>query len=381
MNLDRVRQKESLPPKQIWPVSKVCLVGPLPPPSGGMAEQTAQLARLLNREGVQVDIVQVNPPYPDNLLGKLRGIRALFRLIPYLQRLWQAIGNATIVHVMANSGWSWYLHAAPAIQIAHLRKVPSIVNYRGGGAKEFLQKSSKRILPTLKKSQALVVPSGFLLKVFQEFSINGRIVPNIVDLSRFSPAERLLSAMSPHIVVTRNLETIYGIDVALKAFKLVLDQLPTVRMTIAGTGDQAQNLHQLAKEFAIDHKVEFVGRLGREEVVALYKTANVLLNASRIDNMPNSLLEAMASGVPIVTTDAGGIPHMVQHQETALLVDIDDSSAMAEAILTVLKDDQLRSKLIENGLVEAKKYSWESVSGCIASTYAGAIAQFRTRST
>lgn len=380
MNLDAARQLESLPCKKIWPVSKVCLVGPLPPPSGGMAEQTAQLARLLNNEGVQVDIVQVNPPYPDNLLGKLRGIRAVFRLIPYLQRLWQSIGNASIVHVMANSGWSWYLHAAPAIQIAHLRKVPSIVNYRGGGAKEFLKNSAKHILPTLKKTQALVVPSGFLLEIFQAFDINSRIVPNIVDLSRFSPTERELPTACPHIVVTRNLETIYGIDVALKAFKFVLDQFPAARMTIAGTGDQAQNLHQIARELAIDHKVEFVGRLDREEVVALYKTANVLLNASRIDNMPNSLLEALAGGVPIVTTNAGGIPHMVQHRETALLVEINDASAMAEATLSVLKDDQLRSKLIKNGLAEAKKYSWESVSGCIAATYADAVAQLRTRS-
>ena len=380
MNLDSARKQQSPPSRKIWPVARVCLVGPLPPPSGGMAEQTAQLARLLNSEGVQVDIVQVNPPYPDNLLGSLRGVRAIFRLIPYLRRLWQAIGNASIVHVMANSGWSWYLYAAPAIQIAHFRKIPSIINYRGGGAGEFLRKSSKRVLPTLAKTQALVLPSGFLLRVFQEFGISGRIVPNIVDLSRFSPTEQELSSSSPHIVVTRNLESIYGIDVALKAFKLVLVQFPTARMTIAGTGDQAKSLQQMARELAIDRQVEFVGRLGREEVVALYKTANVLFNASRIDNMPNSLLEALASGVPIVTTNAGGIPHMVQHRETALLVDIDDFSAMADATLSVLKDAQLRSKLIENGLAEARKYAWESVSGCIAATYADAVAQLRIRS-
>ena len=90
MNLDSARKQQSPPSRKIWPVARVCLVGPLPPPSGGMAEQTAQLARLLNSEGVQVDIVQVNPPYPDNLLGSLRGVRAIFRLIPYLRRLWQA---------------------------------------------------------------------------------------------------------------------------------------------------------------------------------------------------------------------------------------------------------------------------------------------------
>lgn len=375
MSLDLASQKQNSAPRKAWPVTKVCLVGPLPPPSGGMAEQTAQLARLLKDEGVQVDIVQVNPPYPNNWLGNLRGIRALFRLVPYLFRLWKAIGNASIVHVMANSGWSWYLYAAPAIQIAHLKKIPSIVNYRGGGAGEFLQKNAKYVLPTLAKTQLLVLPSGFLLKVFQEFGITGRIVPNIVDLSNFNRTERELPSSSPHIVVTRNLEMIYGIDIALKAFKLVLDRFPAARMTIAGTGDQAQALRQIAIDLEIDGKVEFVGRLDRKGVIALYKTADVLINASRIDNMPNSLLEALASGIPIVTTRAGGIPYMVQHRETALLVDIDDFSAMAEAVLSILMNTKLRSALIENGLAEVRKYSWESVSGCIAATYADAVAQ------
>jgi len=380
MNLDSAIQIQNPPSRTVWPVSLVCLVGPLPPPSGGMAEQTAQLARLLSNDGVQVNIVQVNAPYPMNWLGRIRGLRAIFRLIPYLFRLWEMIGNASIVHVMANSGWSWYLHAAPAILIAQFRKIPSIVNYRGGGAAEFLQKNSTLVLPILRTTQALILPSSFLLAVFKEFGIPGKVVPNIVDLSRFSPAQNKKSPFSPHIVVTRNLETIYGIDVALKAFRLVLDHFPGARMTVAGTGDQAKYLLQDAHELNVADSVAFVGRLDRDGIVALYKTADILLNASRIDNMPNSLLEALASGVPIVTTNAGGIPCMVKHRESALLVEIDDYSAMAEATILILGNAELRSGLIANGLAEARKYAWESVSVSLAAAYADAMAQCKTRS-
>lgn len=380
MNLGSTIQIQNPPLRTIWPVTRVCLVGPLPPPSGGMAEQTAQLARLLSNDGIQVNIVQVNTPYPKNWLGRIRGLRAIIRLIPYLLRLWQTIGNASIVHVMANSGWSWYLHAAPAILIAHFRKIPSIVNYRGGGAAEFLRKSAKLVLPTLRNTQALILPSSYLLTVFKEFGIHGKIVPNIVDLYRFAPTQNHRPSSSPHIVVTRNLETIYGIDIALKAFRLILDHLPLARMTIAGTGDQENDLVQISHELNITDKVSFVGRLDREGIIELYKTADILLNASRIDNMPNSLLEALASGVPIVTTNAGGIPYMVQQHETALQVEIDDFSAMAEATLSILKDTELRSKLVENGLAEARKYSWESVSWCLAAAYSDALAQHRTQS-
>ena len=94
---------------------RIGLVGPLPPPSGGMANQTRQLARLLEQERVEVEIVQVNAPYRPHWVGSLRGVRALFRLAPFLVRLWHAAGRVQLFHVMANSGWAWHLCAAPAI--------------------------------------------------------------------------------------------------------------------------------------------------------------------------------------------------------------------------------------------------------------------------
>ena len=71
------------------PLTRIGLVGPLPPPYGGMANQTRQLARLLQLEGIQVELVQVNAPYQPAWAGKIRGLRAFFRLMPYLLRLWQ----------------------------------------------------------------------------------------------------------------------------------------------------------------------------------------------------------------------------------------------------------------------------------------------------
>ena len=94
---------------------RIALVGPLPPPSGGMANQTRQLAQLLQQAGAQVELVQVNAPYQPRWLGSIKGLRALFRLLPYLLHLWRAAGKAELLHIMANSGWSWHLFAAPAI--------------------------------------------------------------------------------------------------------------------------------------------------------------------------------------------------------------------------------------------------------------------------
>ena len=198
---------------------RICLVGPLPPPAGGMAVLTEQLAGLLRIDGARVEVVQVNAPYRPAWAQRLKGVRALFRLLPYLLGLWRAIGRADLVQVMANSGLSWHLFARPALRVAALRGVPVIVNYHGGEAEEFLADAANSLRRSLRSTSALLVPSGFLVEVFARHGIAARILPNVVDLSRFVPRPKAVSSRSgPHLVVARNLEHIYGADLAIRAF-------------------------------------------------------------------------------------------------------------------------------------------------------------------
>ena len=118
-----------------WP--RVCLVGPLPPPSGGMANQCEQLVRLLAGEGLAVELVQTNAPYRPARVGRIPIVRAFFRLVPYARHVWRAAGRTQVMHILANSGWAWHLIAGPAIFAARRRRVPVIVNYRGGAAEGF----------------------------------------------------------------------------------------------------------------------------------------------------------------------------------------------------------------------------------------------------
>ena len=135
------------------------LVGPLPPPSGGMANQTLQLAKLLRQENIQVEVIQTNAAYEPEWIGKIPVLRALFRLVIYIINLWKAATKVDVFHIMANSGWSWHLFKVPAVWIAKLRGVPTIINYRGGEAEKFFSQSFKYVKPTLNASSCVVVPS------------------------------------------------------------------------------------------------------------------------------------------------------------------------------------------------------------------------------
>lgn len=350
-----------------WRELRVAIVGPLPPPAGGMAGQTEQLARLLHEEGARVELVQTNAPYRPAWIGGLRGVRALSRLVPYVVRLWRAIGAARIVHLMANSGWSWHLFAVPAIVVARLRGVPVVVNYRGGEAQAFLERSSNLVRPALEAAAAVVVPSGFLVEVFHRHGVTATVVPNVVDLARFRP--RAGAPDAPTILVARNLEPIYGNATAIAAFARVAVELPGARLVIAGTGPDEAALRRQVAQARLDASVEFTGRLDRDAMAMRYREASVVLNPSRVDNMPNSLLEAMASGVPIVSTNAGGVPHVVTHERTALLVAAGDEQAMADALLRVLRDPALAGRLVAAGLADVQRYAWTSVRVTLGDVY------------
>lgn len=341
---------------------RVLLVGPSPPPAGGMANQTQQLRRLLQSEGITVRFVQTNAPYRPSWVGRVPVVRALFRLMPYLARLWRSMSESDVVHVMANSGWAWHLFAAPAIRIAKSRRRPVIVNYRGGLAEEFLARSARSVVGTLSGTR-LVVPSRFLQEIFRRYSVESRIIANVVDVERFRPAmpARAYLAEAPHVVVARNLEPIYGIDLALKAAEIVAKRYPGLQLSIAGSGPELAALQALSRELGMADRVRFTGRLDVDEMVRLYQQADLVLNPSRVDNTPNSILEALACGVPVVSTNVGGIPFLVQHGQTAWLTEPESPQALADGMVEVLTKPHLRQTLVENGLALARTYAWPAV--------------------
>jgi glycosyltransferase involved in cell wall biosynthesis len=349
----------------------VCLVGPLPPPSGGMANQTRQLAELLRGEGFQVDLVQTNAPYRPAFVRHLRVVRALFRLIPYFLRLWKQLARADVVHLMANSGWSWFLYSVPASIAARLRAVPLVVNYRGGEAEPFLERNAWAVRLVVRRAAALVVPSGFLQQVFQRFGMASVIVPNIVDLARFRPSPRP-AGQGIHLLVARNLEPIYDNETAIRALALLSKDLPHARLTIAGEGPLSASLERLARELGVADQVRLCGRLANADMPGLYASADVCLNPSLVDNMPISLLESLASGVPVVSTRVGGVPYLVEHERTALLVEPGDPGAMARAVLRLLRDEALAARLKSAGLEHVRRFDWPSVRPRLLAVYAAA---------
>ncbi len=132
-------------------------------------------------------------------------------------------------------------------------------------------------------------------------------------------------------------------------------------LTIAGDGQQRAELETLAGTLSL-RNVHFLGRIQPDAMGALYDAADIFLNSPSIDNMPLSIIEAFACGLPVVSTNAGGIPYVVTHNETGLLVDCDDHEAMAANAIRLLHEPDTALRLADAARAECEsRYTWPHV--------------------
>ncbi|HYG81012.1 MAG TPA: glycosyltransferase, partial [Pyrinomonadaceae bacterium] len=185
---------------------------------------------------------------------------------------------------------------------------------------------------------------------------------------RFTFRER--RPLRPVFLANRNLEPLYNVGCVLRAFALVQRRYPEARLTVAGDGSQRAELEKLARELGLRH-TKFLGQVAPGEMPRLYDEADIYLNGSEVDNMPLSILESFAAGLPVVTTDAGGIPHVVADGETGLLAGVGDHEALAGGAMRLLEDGALAARLAGRALEECRRYSWAAVRGEWLEVYEG----------
>ncbi|MGQ0643336.1 MAG: glycosyltransferase family 4 protein [Gemmatimonadaceae bacterium] len=348
------------PPPVPAPI-RVCLVGPSLDILGG---QAVQLQRLLGklREVPQLDVsfLPVNPrlPGPLRALQRIKYVRTIVTSIAYGWSLLRSLGRQDVVHCFSASYFSFLIAPLPAMAIARLYNKAVVLNYRSGQADDHLTRWPSAVR-WMRMAHAIVVPSGYLVAVFRRFGLTAQSIVNFVDVDAITYRRR--ERLAPVFLSNRNFEAHYNVACVLRAFARVQREVADARLIVAGDGPQRAELHALAQQLGL-RNVEWRGPVPPSQMAQLYDAADVYLNAPSIDNMPNSIIEAYAAGLPIVTTDAGGIPHIATNQRTALVVPCDDDSALAGAALQVLREPSLALRLADAGRDEClTKYVWPAV--------------------
>lgn len=361
----RSRRRKGVGAKsQLRPVSgsrmRVVFVAPSLRYVGGQSVQADLLVQNWKDDpDVEALFVPVDPRFPYGLgwAERLPLLRTLIREPLYALALWGKLKDAHVAHIYSASYSSFVLAPLPAWLMARLRGTKTLINYHSGECRDHLRRShtARRVL---KGTDRLVVPSGYLVEVLGQFGLASRAIANIVDGSQFS--FRVRRPLRAHLVCTRGFHPYYCVDVVVRAFAAVQKAFPDARLDLVGGGPLEKDIRDLVREMNLAG-VEFKGIAARNEIGRFYDQADIFINGSRLDNMPVSVLEAFASGMPVVSTEPEGMRYLVEHERTGLLSPPGDAAALAQNVIRVLQDSALAERLVGNAQQEFQRYSWTVV--------------------
>jgi glycosyltransferase involved in cell wall biosynthesis len=328
---------------------------------GGQSVQADLLVSRWRRDPrVAVDFLPVNPrlPGPLRVLQRVKYVRTAVTWPRYLWSLVRNVPGHDVVHVYSASYLSFLLAPAPAVLVGRLFRKKVVLNYHSGEAEDHLRRWPRTAIPVIRSADRLVVPSNYLVDTLRQFDLQATAVFNVVETEQF--AYRPRQPLRPRFLSTRNLEPMYNVAGVLRAFAAIQAALPDATLAVVGDGSQREELERLSRELGL-HGVEFVGRVPPGSMPGIYNEADVFLNASEIDNMPLSILEAFSAGLPVVTTVAGGIPYFVKDGETGFLVGMGDHAALADRALRLLANPELAAVMATRARASCGEYAWETV--------------------
>lgn len=308
---------------------------------------TEELADRLERRGHRVTRTSSE-------LGRAR------RLLDMLATTFRRRHDYQVAVIDVFSGPSFVWAEAVAFELRRLGK-PYVLQLHGGLLPVFAARWPRRVRHLLHSAVAVTSPSGYLAEQLRAYRADIAVVPNAVDVDGYVFTRR--ARVAPQLVWVRALHEMYNPVLAVEVVSRVAQRYPEARLVMVGPDKDGSQpaVEQRASELAVRDRVDLVGGVAARDIAPRLAAADIFLNTTNADNTPLSVLEAMASGLCIVSTDAGGLPYLLRDRETARLVPPKDAGAMAAAVLELLDDPALAARLSANARAAAEERSWANV--------------------
>lgn len=281
------------------------------------------------------------------------------RLLHMLWRVfWQGKKNSVVLIDTYSSQNFWYAVATAWLsRMKGLRYIPIL---HGGNLPERLKKSPYQSKQLFGKAYRNVAPSPYLFDVFQGAGYTNVVqVSNSLELNNYPFKERI--HLQPNLLWVRSFAEIYNPEMALQVLEFLLPKYPKANLCMIGPDKDGslERCKRIAKEKGLP--VRFTGKLSKAAWRTMATEYDIFINTTNFDNTPVSVMEAMALGMPVVSTEVGGIPHLLSNRDDALLVSAQDPMAMHDAIVDLLEDSTLAHRLSITGRKKVEAFDWENV--------------------
>jgi glycosyltransferase involved in cell wall biosynthesis len=291
--------------------------------------------------------------------------------------------NPDIVHAVI-SGTSY-----SAVVIPLRKKYPTLLSVRGIISKEakfkngiprifdmLIEIPSERYI--LSKIPNIIVCSPQMKEMVGErTSSKIYVIPNGVDFDYIQNIQSQNQLKHPSILFVGGLRKVKGIDLLLRAVPIIGEKTPNLHLYVAGSGREEKKLKRLVKELKIEKKVKFLGFVSGNEKYVYYKSVDICVFPSLYEPFGVVIVEAMACGKPVVASRVGGIPFVVEDGKSGLLFESENVEELAEKVILLLEDKELRAKMGEAGRERARGFTWERSAEMTVDVYKEVIENFK----
>lgn len=255
-----------------------------------------------------------------------------------------------------------FYYAVVASFLCHLFKIPYIPILHGGNLPERLDRSKKLSLFLFEHSFINISPSGYLKAEFEKRGyMNVMLIPNNIEIADYHYKKR--TSVRPRLLWVRAFAFLYNPMMAIHVLKRLKDKYPDACLCMIGQDKDGamKKCKILAKELGMMDKVQFTGKLSKEEWRKVSEQYDIFINTTNVDNTPVSVIEAMALGLPVVSTNVGGIPYLLENGKDSILVNAGDEQKMIEKIEYLISHSDEVQQFVECARNKAKSFDWEVV--------------------
>lgn len=288
-------------------------------------------------------------------------IPKLQRLMDMLWTIWSKRHDYSVAQVDVFSRDAFFWAECSCLLLHQLNK-PIVLTLHGGRLPEFGNDHQKRIRRLLNLGTIVVTPSPFIQNGMKKYGKDIRLIKNPIDLPAAIYRER--TSPQPKLIWLRSFHRIYNPILIPQILNKLEENYPEISILMVGPdkGDGSlQDLESLAEHLGVRHRIEIIGSVDHQEICKYLDKGDIFVNTSNYDTAPRSLLEAMANGLCIVSTNVGGIPWLAKDGVEALLVPPDNPELMAKAIAKILSNAELASALSRNARNGVEQSDWSMI--------------------
>jgi glycosyltransferase involved in cell wall biosynthesis len=292
--------------------------------------------------------------------------------------VWRERHNYDVAQVDVYSGKS-FIWAELVCALLVLCRKPYVLTLHGGNLPRFSRRWPGRVRRLLRGATVVTCPSYYLADQLKWLWQEIVVIPNGLAVADYDFVPRVKAG--PALVWLRAFHDIYNPALAVRVVSRLTSEFPGIRLTMIGPdkGDGSlQRTKGMAESEGVVERVSFPGGIPKGDVGMWLNKHDIFLNTTNVDNAPVSVLEAMACGLCVVSTNVGGLPAVVRDEEDGLLVPQEDSHSMAAAVRRILREPDLAERLSRNGRDRAKQHDWSTVLPRWAELLRSAVVRFQS---